>query len=165
MTLNFENETNKDFDFNAVELATRVIDKCLDAEEFPYEAEVSLTIVDDETIKEINKEQRDIDRATDVLSFPMLEYDSPSDFDFLEAESIDWVNPDTGEITLGDIVISIDHCKAQAEEYGHSVTREYAFLITHSMLHLFGYDHMEDEEREVMEDRQRTILEELGINR
>lgn len=165
MTLNFENETNDNFDFDAVELANRVIEKCLDAEEFPYEAEISLTIVDDETIREINKEQRDIDKSTDVLSFPMLEYDSPSDFDFLEAESIDWVNPDTGEITLGDIVISIDHCKAQAIEYGHSVIREYAFLITHSMLHLFGYDHMEDVESEVMEHRQKDILDELGITR
>lgn len=165
MTLNFENETGEKLEFDFVEIANLVIEKCLDIEGFPYEAEIGLTIVDDDTIKTINNEQRDIDRATDVLSFPMLEYDSPSDFAFLDDDVVGLTNPDSGEIILGDIVISIDHVRAQALEYGHSNLREYAFLITHSMLHLFGYDHMEEEERLVMEERQRVILNELGINR
>lgn len=165
MTLNFENETDVKFEFDYEEIAKLVIDKSLDMEGFPYEAEISLTLVSDDTIRTINNEQRGIDKATDVLSFPMLDYSSPADFSFLEDEAIGLVNPDTGEIMLGDIVISVEHVIAQAEEYGHSNLREYAFLITHSMLHLFGYDHMEDEERLVMEDRQRAILEELGISR
>ena len=74
-------------------------------------------------------------------------------------------NPDTGEAILGDIIISVDKVREQAEEYGHSELREFAFLITHSMLHLFGYDHMEPEEAKVMEDKQRQILDELSITR
>ena len=113
----------------------------------------------------INKQFRGIDRATDVLSFPMLEYEVPGDFSFLEEENSDDFNPDTGEALLGDIIISVDKVLEQAESYGHSVEREYAFLITHSMLHLFGYDHMQEEEAKVMEDKQRDILLRLNILR
>ena len=112
----------------------------------------------------MNREHRHIDRATDVLSFPMLEYETPGDLSGIE-ESADAFDPETGELMLGDIVISKDRVIAQAEEYGHSVRREYAFLIAHSMLHLLGYDHMEEEERRLMEDRQRKIMEKAGILR
>ena len=113
----------------------------------------------------MNLEHRQIDRPTDVLSFPMLEYETPGDFSFLEEDGEDCFDPDTGELLLGDIVISADKVMEQAEEYGHSVKREYAFLITHSMLHLMGYDHMMEEDAKEMEYLQEEILKELGIGR
>ncbi|MBE5960370.1 MAG: rRNA maturation RNase YbeY, partial [Lachnospiraceae bacterium] len=102
---------------------------------------------------------------TDVLSFPMVDYEVPSDFDHLEESADDYFNPETGELLFGDIVISVDKVISQAEEYGHSTERELAFLVAHSMLHLCGYDHMEDEERLVMEERQKQILDQLNITR
>ena len=113
----------------------------------------------------MNREFRNIDRATDVLSFPMLEYEKPGDFSFLEEAENDCFNPDTGELLLGDIVISKDKVLEQAEAYGHSPRRELAFLTAHSMLHLMGYDHMEPEEAAEMERRQAEILEQLNILR
>ena len=124
-----------------------------------------MTLTDNEGIHAINKEYRQIDRPTDVLSFPMLSYETPGDFSFLSDENEDDFNPDTGEVMLGDIIISVDKVKEQAVEYGHSEKREFAFLITHSMLHLFGYDHMEADEDAVMEEHQRKILDALGITR
>lgn len=146
------------------ELAETVADAVLDFENCPYEAQVELLLTMNEEIREINKEYREIDRATDVLSFPMIEYDRPADFDFLE-EDDSYFDLDSGELMLGNIVISKEKVLSQAEEYGHSVKREYAFLIAHSMLHLLGYDHMEEEERAVMEAKQREVLEQLGITR
>ena len=113
----------------------------------------------------MNLEQRGIDRPTDVLSFPMIEYDAPGDFSVIDEETGDAFNPETGELMLGDIVISKEKVLSQAEEYGHSPKREYAILIAHSMLHLFGYDHMEEEERAEMEAHQRAIMEKVGIPR
>jgi probable rRNA maturation factor len=95
----------------------------------------------------------------------MLNYEAPGDFAFLDAEDSNDFNPDTGEAMLGDIVISVDKVFEQAESYGHSVEREYAFLITHSMLHLFGYDHMEEEEAKVIEEKQKDILHRMNILR
>ena len=158
-------EVEVDFDFDYRQIAEKVINYCIEREKFPYEAEINLTLTDNEGIHIINKEYRDIDRATDVLSFPMLSYETPGDFSFLMDENDDDFNPDTGEAILGDIIISVDKVREQAEEYGHSELREFAFLITHSMLHLFGYDHMEPEEAEVMENKQRQILDELSITR
>ena len=153
------------FSFDYKALAQRVIDFCLEYSAFPYEAEVNLTLTDNKGIHVINREYREIDRSTDVLSFPMLEYELPGDFAFLDDENSDDFNPDTGEALLGDIIISVEKVLEQAQEYGHSVEREYAFLITHSMLHLFGYDHMEEEEAKIMEDKQKEILLRLNILR
>ena len=152
MSFYLEEEVKVDFTFNYSELAKRVVDFCLDYVSFPYEAEVNLTLTDNDGIHAINKEFREIDRPTDVLSFPMLDYETPGDFSFLEEEDNNDFNPDTGEALLGDIIISVDKVIEQAESFGHSIEREYAFLIAHSMLHLFGYDHMEEEERIVMEN-------------
>ena len=154
-----------EFDFDYEEVARKVIEFSLEHENFPYEAEVNLTLTDNDGIWAINKKYRQIDRPTDVLSFPMLSYETPGDFSFLEEENEDDFNPDTGEVILGDIIISVDKVYEQAAEYGHSTKREFAFLITHSMLHLFGYDHMEPDEAAVMEDHQRKILDALGIKR
>lgn len=165
MTLNFEEEVTVPFDFEYESLAREVISFTLDHENFPYESEVNLTLTDNDGIHEINKMYRQINRPTDVLSFPMLSYETPGDFSKLEDDYDDNFNPDTGEIMLGDIVISVDKVLEQAESYGHTSRREYAFLIVHSMLHLFGYDHMTPEEAVQMEAKQRQILEEMNITR
>ena len=164
MTIEFEKEYDKDLGINYEEIADKVINAALDYEECPYEAEVSLTLVDNNRIHDINKEFRDIDRPTDVLSFPMVEYDDAGEFAFLEDED-DCFNPETGELRLGDIIISLDKVEEQAIAYGHSFTREYAFLIAHSMLHLMGYDHMTDDDASIMEAKQRAILDNLNITR
>ena len=164
MRIYLENEGDLELDLNYQEVAQRVGDAVLDYEQCPYESEVELLLTMDEEIREMNREFRDIDRATDVLSFPMIAYESPADFSFLE-EDESCFDPDTGELMLGNIVISKQKVVEQAEEYGHTVEREYAFLIAHSMLHLLGYDHMEEEERAVMEKKQREILDGLGITR
>lgn len=165
MSFYLEEETEVKFKFNYKELAQRVVDFCLDYVSFPYEAEVNLTLTDNEGIHQINREFRQIDRPTDVLSFPMLSYTTPGEFTFLDSEDSNDFNPDTGEAMLGDIVISVDKVFEQAESYGHSVEREFAFLITHSMLHLFGYDHMEEDEAKVMEEKQKEILHKMNILR
>lgn len=165
MSFYLEEEVEVNFDFDYKELAKKVIEFSFDYVSFPYEAEVNLTLTDNIGIHEINKEFRGIDRPTDVLSFPMLSYQTPGVFDFLDEENNDDFNPDTGEALLGDIIISVDKVIEQAENYGHSVEREYAFLITHSMLHLFGYDHMEESEASIMEEKQRDMLQKMNILR
>lgn len=165
MTINFDYEVTKEFDFNFEAMERQVIEACLDYEACPYEAEVNLLLTDNEQIRQINQEYRGIDTPTDVLSFPVVEYVTPGDFTNLEEASPDCFHPETGELLLGDIVISLERAKAQAEEYGHSLLRELAFLTAHSMFHLFGYDHMEDEEQRVMEEKQNKVLELLQIHR
>lgn len=164
MTINIEYEALGQLGFDYEALIKRVIEACIDYEECPYEAEVSVLFTDDKEIRQINKEQRNIDAPTDVLSFPVNEYDTPGDFSRLE-EDFGSFHPETGELLLGDIVISIDRAKLQAEEYGHSIEREIAFLTAHSMFHLFGYDHMEENERIRMEEKQNNVLEKLQILR
>ena len=124
-----------------------------------------MVLTDNREIQALNREYRGIDAPTDVLSFPMLEFDTPSDFSQVEAHVEDCFNPETGELILGDIILSVDKIREQAESYGHSQERELAFLIAHSMLHLCGYDHMEDEERKEMEAKQEKILELGGYRR
>lgn len=166
MTITVENETAFNPDFDIEKTATDVVNAVLDYFECPYESEVSILITDDNVIREINKEQRNIDSSTDVLSFPMNDYEIPGDFKKIEEEeSPDSFNYETGELLLGDIVLSAEHILKQAEEYGHTVKREYAFLITHSMLHLLGFDHMEQAEAEIMEKHQKVILDNMGITR
>ncbi len=165
MSIFIEEEGAVTLPFNAEEIAGKVIEAALEYENCPYEAEVSLLLTTDEEVRKLNCSARGLDRPTDVLSFPMLEYSRPGDFSWLEKEPGDAFNPETGELMLGDIVISKDKVLAQAEEYGHTPLREYAFLIAHSMLHLFGYDHMEEEDRLLMEERQRGIMEKVNILR
>ena len=164
MTLLFEDEGALTLPLECKELAETVIEAALDYVDCPYEAEVNLLLTMNDEIQEMNREFRQIDRATEVLSFPMVDYEEAGQFDFLE-DSNEYFHPESGELMLGDIVISKEKVLAQAEEFGHSVKREYAFLIAHSMLHLFGYDHMEDEERMTMENMQKEILNQLQIMR
>ena len=165
MTISLEEEYTLDLGISYQELASSVIQAALDYEECPYECEVNVILTDNHGIHEINKECRNIDRPTDVLSFPMVEYEQPACFDTIEEQQPECFHPESGELMLGDIIISLDKVKEQAENYGHSNSREYAFLIAHSMLHLMGYDHMEPEEEKIMFDRQEEILRQLGITR
>ncbi len=165
MTFHIENEAREALDFNYEELLIRVMEEALDYENCPYEAEISLLLTDNEEIREINKEFRNIDSATDVLSFPAIEYQTPGDFSGLEEAVEEYFHPETGELILGDIVISVEKAIKQAEEYGHPLVREMAFLTAHSMLHLMGYDHIGEEERSIMEAKQEEILDKLGITR
>lgn len=165
MTLYLENETETEFPFPVEETAKAVMVAVLDSENCPYEATVNLLLTDNEGIREFNRTYREIDRETDVLSFPNVDFDEPADFDKVDARRADYFDPDSGELLLGDVIVSVDKVKEQAENYGHDQKREFAFLVAHSMLHLCGYDHMEDEERKVMEEKQESILQSLGITR
>lgn len=165
MTLYFENETEITFDFDMEEVANQVCEAALDYVNCPYEVQINLIVTDNERIHEMNLETRGIDRPTDVLSFPNLEFEEEENFEIDEDYEADFFDPETGELILGDIVISADKVIEQAESYGHSRKREFAFLIAHSMLHLSGYDHMEPEEAAVMEQKQEEILAELNITR
>ncbi|MBE5963507.1 MAG: rRNA maturation RNase YbeY [Lachnospira sp.] len=164
-TIEFEADNKLDVK-NCEELIIKVIEASLDYEGCPYEAEVSVTLTDNDNIKCINKEFRNIDKPTDVLSFPMIEYEVAGEFDFLEDDMyIDCFNPESGELLLGDIVLSMDKIIEQADSYGHTQVRELAFLVAHSMLHLFGYDHIKEDEAKVMEAKQEEILQKLSISR
>ena len=161
-------EENVEFktDFDKQKIAEDVVKSILLKEGCPFECEVDILITDSEEVKEYNKEYRDIDKTTDVLSFPNLEWEAPSDFENLNVEDLEMsVNPETELTILGEICLNKDRIISQAEEYGHSIKREYAFLIAHSMLHLCGYDHMEEEEAAVMEEKQRAVLDRLNITR
>lgn len=167
MTIHYENESQTETGLDLQELAKTVLDAALDYLDCPYEAEVNLLVTDDAQIRELNRSFRQIDRATDVLSFPMIPFEVPGDFSFLEDDekNTDCFHPESGELLLGDIVVSAQRAVAQAREYGHSVKREFAFLIAHSLLHLCGFDHMAPEDAADMEARQKSILEQLEINR
>lgn len=143
-----------------------VVNAALDFEDCPYEVELNVILTSNDEIALINRDYRDIFRPTDVLSFPMVDYVAPGDFTQLDTyEEEDYFNPESGELMLGDIIISMDKVVEQAEKYNHSRERELGFLVAHSMLHLFGYDHMEPEETEVMEVKQSNILKLIGLTR
>lgn len=154
-------------DFDVQKIAESVVNKVMEAEGITEEVEVDILITDAEEIREYNREYRDIDKETDVLSFPNMEWEVPGDFESaINNPANDMcINPETDLLLLGEICLCKERILSQAEEYGHSVLREYAFLIAHSCLHLLGYDHMEEEEAKVMEDKQKKYLEELGISR
>ncbi len=165
MTFYVENETDVCFQFDSEEIVGKVTNDILEDEQCPYEVQVNVLLTDDEGIRRYNKMYRDLDKSTDVLSFPNLDFDRPADFERVSEHEADYFDPESGELLLGDIIISVDHVKSQAEEYGHSQLREFAFLVAHSMLHLCGYDHMEQEEAALMEQKQSASLKRLGITR
>lgn len=165
MTIQIEKETKTEFSFSEDTYIRMVIETAADYVGCPYEAEVDVLFTDNNGIKELNFYHRGLNRPTDVLSFPMVEYASPADFTLIEEQQPECFHPETGELLLGDIVLSYDKIKEQAAEYGHSELRELCFLVAHSMLHLFGYDHMKEDERIQMETMQEEILEKLGISR
>lgn len=165
MTLYLEYEASRLLDFSYEELIEKVIKKVIEYEKCPYEIELNIILTDNQIIHQLNKEYRQVDVPTDVLSFPMIDFNLPSYFDDLEKNSFSYFSPETGELLLGDIIISVDKVFEQADIYGHSLERELAFLIVHSMLHLFGYDHINEDERKVMEEKQEDILSLLDITR
>ena len=165
MTLTIENEQDQEISFDFETIARQVAEAALDREVCPYEAEIGLVLTGAEEIRRVNREFRGLDKETDVLSFPMIPFSSPADYGIIEAMGDDCFNPDTGELMLGDIMISVPRMKEQAEAYGHTQLREFAFLIAHSMLHLLGYDHMTPGEAAVMEEKQEAILSGLQIKR
>ncbi|MBR4110462.1 MAG: rRNA maturation RNase YbeY [Clostridia bacterium] len=135
----------------------KVVQAVLEEEKIVHELYINITLTNNEEIHIINKQYRDVDRPTDVLSFPMYERE--------EIPMLRKKDNIFAEEILGDIIISIPKVKEQAEEYGHSFERELAYLTTHGMLHLLGYDHMIDEEKEQMRKREEEILEKLNITR
>jgi len=188
MGLYIENEFNYPFDFDIDTVGSQVVKATLDFENCPYEADVGLLLTNDEYIEKLNAEYRNIHKPTDVLSFPIndrariedifstcnlsnLLIEDEEDENLKEELSVDQAellssfDPDSGSLILGDIVISVDTLIRQAGEFGHSIKREYAFLIVHSMLHLLGYNHVEEMERETMEEKQERILDKLKIAR
>ena len=165
MKLFIENSIEAKFDFDYEEVANKVCLEVLKQEKCPFDCEINISITDNETIKGINNETRGIDRATDVLSFPNLEYEFPSDFNFSDIELSFCKDPETDLVIFGDIVLSFEKILEQSKEYGHSIVREYAFLIAHSMLHLCGYDHMIEEDATLMEARQKAIMDSVNIRR
>lgn len=165
MTLHIEYETDLKLDIDYGNTAKTVVAKVLEWEAFPYEAEVNLIVTNNEDIKEVNEEFRDVHAPTDVLSFPMIPFEQPGGYEVIQRDLNSYIDPDTQNIVLGDIMISAEKVISQAEQYGHSITREFAFLVAHSMLHLLGYDHMTEDEASVMEEKQKQILEQLGISR
>lgn len=162
-----DNEQEKiKVDKNFEEKLSGVIDFALKEECVEEKYQISLLFVDNKEIRQINKDTRDIDRETDVLSFPMLEYSSNKvykeeykDYDFNDSYY------DGDELVLGDIVLSLEKTKEQSIEYNHSFEREAAYLVVHSVLHLLGYDHMEEEEKKIMRKREEEILGKLNIGR
>ncbi len=146
MEIFFDNrQTKVDIDEEILTLLTLVARESLKVEGMDDNYEISISFVDNEEIKALNREYRGIDQATDVLSFPM-------DEDLLTPIQL-----------LGDIIISVEKAVEQSKEYGHSIERELAYLTAHSMLHLCGHDHMEEEEKTLMRDKEKKIMSNLGV--
>ena len=159
-------QTKINVDKELIEQLTYVIEFALKEEEVNVKCEVSLLFVDNDEIKEINNETRNIDKETDVLSFPMLEYsenrvfkEQYKDYKFSASDL------DGDELVLGDIVLSLEKALEQSKEYNHSFEREASYLVIHSVLHLLGYDHMEEDEKKIMRSREEDILNKLNITR
>lgn len=165
MTSYVEIETDIKFEFHVKEILDAVMEQTLLQENCPYEAQVNLLVTDNEGIHELNRQYRKVDAPTDVLSFPMIPFEKEADFSIVEGEEADYFDPESGELLLGDIIISAQKVIEQALKYGHSPKREFAFLTAHSMLHLCGYDHMEEKQAQLMEQKQEQILTKLGITR
>lgn len=149
LDLEIDNRSGVGLDMSVYEKVEEYILITLQQENVLVPCEISFSLVIPEEIQELNAEYRNIDKETDVLSFPMLEF--PEDEDMLTYE--------TGiPVMLGDIVISTKRAAEQAEEYGHSLEREICYLSVHSVLHLLGYDHMEEDEKRVMRAREKAIM-------
>ena len=138
----------------------RTVKAALSAEGVACDCEVNILLTDDEGIREVNRDMRDIDRSTDVLSFPMFDLvpgEHPDEYD---------ADPDTGLVPLGDMCISVERAQAQAQEYGHSFDREICYLCVHSVLHLLGYDHLDEGEmKRQMRSREEEIMSQLKLER
>ena len=164
MKILLSNERRYRFPFDLRGTAEAVIAEVLRSEKIPAQAEVSVSFTNDETIRELNAAFRGKDEATDVLSFPASDETLYRRLPNRKTQPACY-HPKTGDLLLGDIVISVPRARAQAKEYGHGVRREIAFLIAHSCLHLLGYDHMTEREAKRMETKQEAVLQNLHITR
>lgn len=146
------------------DIITNCIDAVLAYLNIDFQCELGITLVDNHTIKALNRKFRGVDTETDVLSFPILDF--KGNLDDLTLEDLEYdMNPETGSVMLGDIVISLERTQEQAKEYGHSFYRELGFLTVHGMLHLLGYDHQDDAERQEMRNIEEEVLESLDLVR
>lgn len=163
----FDNRQNKiDVNDEFVKQIESVIDFALKEEEVDVPYEISLLFVDNDEIMEINRDNRGINKVTDVLSFPMLEYEDNKVFKNMYLNfKFNEVYLDGEDLVLGDIVLSLEKALEQSIEYNHSFVREASYLVVHSVLHLLGYDHMKDEEKIIMRTREEEILNKLNIHR
>ena len=164
MILEFEDEKGL-LDKQTRELMQRCADAAQRTEGVSCPLSVFIGVVDDEEIRKINREQRSKDASTDVLSFPTVNYPKGKTAGKCESLLREEYDPDTNACALGDIVISMDHVRAQAEEYGHSERRECGYLLTHGLFHLMGYDHMTDEDKPVMRAMEEKSLASIGLTR
>ena len=164
VSVQYECETDISLELDCEALAKKVAQSVLELENCPYDSQVNLVLTDNSGIHEVNRQFRGIDAPTDVLSFPMIPFETPADYQILDQDE-SFFDLDTEELLLGDIMISAERVISQAEDYGHSIKREFCFLVAHSMLHLLGYDHMVPEEADIMEQKQEAALEKLGITR
>ena len=164
MAILLEKETDISFEIEYETIANEVVQAALNYVDCPYECEINILLTDNEGICAVNQEMRNVNSPTDVLSFPAIDFITEGDFSIVEND-ISLFNATTGELLLGDILISVERATEQALQYNHSLKREYAFLIAHSMLHLSGYDHIEEEERIRMEQMQEEILQSIGYTR
>lgn len=166
MMIEFDNRQDKvDFSESVKNLIIQAVGASLKHEGFKEKYELSVVVTDNNGIREINREFRDIDRETDVLSFPMLEFEDGYSEEVEVEIDFEDKNPETGAVVLGDIVLSLEKAAAQSQEYGHSIEREVGFLTVHSCLHLLGYDHENEEDRNIMREKEEQILVEMGLTR
>lgn len=162
-----ENRQNKiEVTNEFIEKISEICDFALKEEEMNLEYQISLLFVDNEEIREINNETRNIDKETDVLSFPMLDFEDKKVYKemYLNFE-FDETFKDGNELILGDMVLSLEKALEQSKDYGHSFEREVSYLVVHSILHLLGYDHMVDDDKKKMRAREEEILNKLSITR
>lgn len=149
-----------------INIINEVCEQSLKEEEMNVPYQISLLFVDNEEIREINRDTRGIYKATDVLSFPMLDYPQNKVFkEVYKNTKFNEIYLDGDELVLGDMVLSLERAKEQSIEYNHSFNREVCYLVVHSILHLLGYDHIEDEEKKIMRKREEEILGKLNITR
>ena len=168
LNITYDEKLDKVFGFNVENVTKKVLNKCNEVEKVPFDTSINVSIVNDSKIKKINKEERNIDKVTDVLSFPILDLKKTKDYKkFYKNKklNIEFLDLDTNTVLLGDVVINKNKVLSQSKLYNHSIKREYAFLLTHSFLHLVGYDHMKKNDEEKMCKEQEKILNNLKINR
>lgn len=165
--VNIENEQNNvHVDDALLKAIDDTINYTLKDQNVSYECDVSVLLVDNETIRDINRDNRNIDKETDVLSFPMIEYEEGKTYKDLYANhkfGVEYFDGDA--LVLGDVVLSMEKALEQAEEFGHSVKREVCYLVVHSVLHLLGYDHMDEKDKIRMRAEEEKILHALDITR
>jgi len=170
MSVIIENEIEFDFGFDIEYLVEELVSATLKNAVLlnaldNIKTEISVVISDNFGIRFFNREFRGIDKDTDVLSFPVLEFERPGDFSKIDFNDCKYFNQDTGDFILGDMIISSDKVVSQSMEYGHSIKREFSFLVVHSILHLIGYDHENERDEKIMREKQTMILDSLGITR